>query len=360
MEGSGFETRWAAPNEPITPAVPDRSESDAVGASGDHGRRAGSPQTGPGESLAGDLLNVIRGFCMGAADTVPGVSGGTVALILGHYERLVAAISQLDLTAVGMFKDKQFAAVAKHTDARFLVALAVGIGIGVITLSGLMHWLLDHRMPHTLAVFLGLLLASLWVVQRSIDRWTLGRVVAALAGAVVAIAITILPAAAGNLALPYLFFSAAVAICAMILPGISGAFVLLLLGVYHHVTGLVKETVQGQIPAGSLVQMVVFGAGCVIGLLTFSRVLKWLLDHHHELTMAWLLGLMVGSMGKLWPLQQPTAETAGLELKFRQMEYVAPWDWQGNLLVLVALVLISAMAVWGLERVAHGQALARR
>lgn len=302
-------------------------------------------------SLTNDVLNVVRGFCMGAADTVPGVSGGTVALILGHYHRLVAAISHVDGTLAGFVAGRQFKRAFEHLDGRFLIALGLGIGTGVVTLSGLMHWLLDHRLPQTLAVFLGLMIASVWVVYGYINRWTLGTVITLVAGMAAAVLVTIMPMANGNTSLPYLFFSAAIAICAMILPGISGAFVLLLLGVYHSVTGLIKDAAKGNITTESITQIAVFGSGCVLGLLAFSRLLKWLLEHHHNLTMAGLMGLMIGSIGKLWPLQVPTAETADQELKFRVMQYVSPANWDGNLWTLVTLVVVSVVAVLVVERI---------
>ncbi len=309
--------------------------------------------TTPADSIRGDVINVVRGFCMGAADTVPGVSGGTVALILGHYTRLITAISHVNSHFFSLLKSKQFIAAARYLDLRFLVALGTGVATGIITLSGLMHWLLENRMPETLAVFLGLLIASIWIVKSYVDRWTIGRVMSLIVGAAVAVVITMLPMGTGNMSLPYLFVSAAVAICAMILPGISGAFVLLLLGVYHGVTGLIKDAAKGNVTIESLTQIVVFASGCLIGLLAFSRLLRYLLDQHCGLTMAWLMGLMIGSVGKLWPLQRPTAETASEELKYRIMEYVAPGQWDGSLLKLVVLAIVAGVAVIAIERVAE-------
>ena len=309
-----------------------------------------SPSPESNDSITGDIINGVRGFCMGAADTVPGVSGGTVALILGHYHRLVSAISQVDSTFASLVVQRKFADAFQHIDGRFLLALGAGIGTGVVTLSGLMHWLLDHRMPETLAVFLGLMIASVWVVSRYVTRWTLGSGVALVIGMIVAVTITLLPMSSGNASLPYLFFSAAIAICAMILPGISGAFVLLLLGVYHAVTGLIKDAARGNITLDSVIQISVFGSGCLLGLLGFSRLLKWLLEHHRNVTMSALMGLMIGSLGKLWPLQMPTAETAGAELKSRVMEYVSPANWTGNLAPLVGLTVVSLVLVLVMER----------
>lgn len=304
---------------------------------------------------AADVLNVARGFCMGAADTVPGVSGGTVALVLGHYQRLVTAISHVDRQLLTLIRSRRFAEASRYVDLRFMTALGIGIAMGVATLSGLMHWLLEYRTSQTLAVFFGLMIASVWIVKGYIDRWSLSRVVALIVGAAAAVVITILPTGTGEMSLPYLFFSASLAICAMILPGISGAFVLLLLGVYHGVTGLIKDAVRGNITVETMTQMVVFGSGCVVGLLAFSKVLRWLLEHHRDVTMAGLMGLMIGSVGKLWPLQQPTAETASAELKFRVMEFVSPTNWDGNLWSLAGLAIGAAVAVLVVEKVAEGQ-----
>lgn len=291
---------------------------------------------------------------MGAADTVPGVSGGTVALILGHYQRLVTAISRFDRELVLKIGQREFEAAAKHIDLRFLGALGVGIAAGIVSLAGIMHWLLDHRMPETFAVFLGLLMASVWIVHRSIDRWRTAEWITMLTGAVVAVLVSNLPSAVGSSHLGYLFLAGSVAICAMILPGISGAFVLLLFGVYHQITGIIKDAAKGNVNAGTAAEMVVFAAGCLFGLLAFSRLLRWLLEHRHNSTMAGLLGLMIGSVAKLWPLQMPTPETAELEFKFREMTYVAPDQWPGSLTLLITLVLAAATIVLVVERIARG------
>ena len=293
---------------------------------------------------------------MGAADTVPGVSGGTVALILGHYQRLVTAISHIDFDLLSLARQRRFRDAAEHVDLRFLVALGAGIATGIVSLAGLMHWLLDHRMPETLAVFLGLVLASVWIVRRYVDHWGQSRIVAALFGGIVAAVICILPMSQGNTSLPFLFVSASIAICAMILPGISGAFVLLLLGVYHPVTGLIKEAAKGHITIDSATQIIVFASGCAFGLLAFSRVLRWMLEHHGGVTMAGLVGLMIGSIGRLWPMQAPTAATADLEMKFREMEYFSPASWTGtSVVMLVGLAIASGIAVMVIERVAESK-----
>ena len=327
----------------------------------DHEYSAGEPSVGNDsvgndsvgkDSLLQDVTNIARGFVMGAADTVPGVSGGTVALILGHYQRLVSAISRVDQHFVGCLLSRRFADAFQAVDGRFLLALLCGIGAGIVTLAGLMNWLLATHMPETFAVFLGLVLASVWIVRRYIDRWTPQAFATCLGGVFIALAIGRLTPTDGGDSLLYLFLSASIAICAMILPGISGAFILLLLGVYHPVTGMIKGLAKGDWNGLVLLKLTVFAAGCLFGLLAFSRVLRWLLEHRQSVTMAGLIGLMLGSVEKLWPLQVPTPETSGLKLKEQVMVTVSPADWPGSLLVLAALAVGAAVSVLLLERIA--------
>lgn len=305
---------------------------------------ASAPTVKPG-TIGGDAINLFRGFCMGAADTVPGVSGGTVALILGHYDRLIAAISNVDSASVKLIASRKYQALSEKLDLRFLVALGVGIVAGIGSLAGLMHWLLLHRMNATMAVFFGLVLASVWVVRRNVASWTLGRFIALGVGIAIALAISQIPASNGDIHLLYLFLSASIAICAMILPGISGAFVLLLLGVYEPVIGMVKQFFKLDLSPMLILRLTVFTLGCAFGLLAFSRLLNYLLGHHRDVTMATLIGLMIGSIGRLWPLQSVTPETAGLELKFQETMFITPTQYDGSVIVLIALALIAAAVV---------------
>jgi putative membrane protein len=326
------------------------------------------PHTGPQEiddvpdasngadSISGDVINLIRGFCMGAADTVPGVSGGTVALVLGHYQRLLIAISQFDTAALRLLRSGRWTELWRHCDLRFLIALAVGLAIGAGSLATTMHWLLEHRMPQTFAVFFGLVLASGWIVAKGIKRWSPAALAGTAVAAVFAFWLAGLPTGESAAQGLFLFLAASVAICAMILPGISGAFVLLLLGMYHPVITMVKQLVHGDVSVQLLVNLGLFGAGCLVGLAAFSRLLRWLLQTHPDVTMAVLVGLMVGSLRRIWPLQRVTHETAGLPFKDRQFALVSPGSWDGGLLSLAALAIVAAVAVLVIERVA-GKAL---
>jgi len=290
---------------------------------------------------------------MGAADTVPGVSGGTVALILGHYDRLIAAIRHLDAAAIRLLLRGRWEQLLRHTDLRFLATLALGIGSGIVALAGLMHWLLHHHRNGTLAVFFGLVLASVWIVRRNVNRWNVSNWVSLAAGGLVAVAISFLPASHGDVGLPMLFVSAAIAICAMILPGISGAFLLLLMGVYEPVIGMIKSLPGGLLSLDTVTRLAVFAAGCLFGLLAFSRLLHYLLRHHRERTMACLIGLMLGSVARLWPLQLPTPATAGLELKHQQFQFVWPGQFPGSVFGLAALAIAGALTVLVVEVLAN-------
>ncbi|MEM6331343.1 MAG: DUF368 domain-containing protein, partial [Planctomycetota bacterium] len=238
----------------------------------------------------GDLTTALRGFLMGAADIVPGVSGGTVALVLGIYERLLAAISHIDAQLLGRLRRGDFAGAAAHADLRFLVVLAGGIGVAVVTLAKLMHYLLEHHLGWTYAAFFGLILASAVLVGRMCRPESLAGVAGCLAiGWVAAGAAFWLVSQDRLTAQPgpaYTFFSGAIAICAMILPGVSGAYLLLLLGKYEEVTGILKRLPKLQVGAADVATVGVFVVGCAIGLLLFSKLLNRLLERHHAMTMA--------------------------------------------------------------------------
>jgi len=294
-------------------------------------------------SLRGDLAQVGRGVLMGGANIIPGVSGGTVALILGIYERLVAAISHIDLKLLGHVHRKEWAKAAEHVDLRFLIGLAAGIAAGTVALSTVMDYLLEHQLVLTLAVFFGLSVASSVVVARSIERWDALNVVFALAGAAFAYWLVAQPFMKGFEGYWYLFLCGVIAICTMILPGISGAFILLILGKYHVVNGTISDVGHGQISLKTVLVIVVFGAGCAIGLLAFSKFLRWLLARYHGPTLAVLCGFMIGSLRRIWPFKDIPPGVKP-DIKHSQYANVLPSEWSSQ--VLFALLLaIAAFAL---------------
>jgi putative membrane protein len=296
------------------------------------------------------LLNVGRGFMMGGADIIPGVSGGTVALILGIYERLVNAISRFDLTFLGHVRKGEVAAAARHIDLGFLGTLFLGIGIGVIGLGGLMHYLLAHQLQYTFGAFFGLILASCWHVARIIDRWNVKLVGCMVAGAVGAFFLVALPVFKSP---PdsawYILACGCVSICAMILPGISGAFILLILGAYSELTGAIEEIKHGRIGGDVPLTLGAFALGATIGILSFTKFLKWLLARFESATMAVLCGFMIGSLRKIWPFK---FDLNPEKTKFKLKEFRNEWpDWSaGEAWATIGLAVVAFGFVLLLER----------
>lgn len=264
----------------------------------------GAETTRPPATARDDAWHVVCGVAMGAADAVPGVSGGTVALILNVYQRLVSAITRVNGRLLQLVLRRDVRGVANHMDLRFVIPLGFGIASGLVTLGSIMHTLLEDYELRTYAVFSGLILASALIVARRIRKWSIPLIVSVLAGGGFAWWLSGLAALQNP---PtgkwYIFLSGVIGICAMILPGISGAFILTFLGVYKYVTGLLKDLVHMDFTVDKLLTVFVFCLGCLTGLLSFSRVLKWLLARYHDVTMAVLCGFMLGSLRKLWPFR---------------------------------------------------------
>lgn len=300
-----------------------------------------------------DFLQVTRGFLMGSADIIPGVSGGTIALIVGIYTRLVTAISHFDAPLVGLLVRRKWREAAQHIDLRFLVALAVGILSGIVCLASLMLYLLIEQRSYTLAVFFGLILASSLIVARmvrprtSAQLW--GSCGLALAAALFAYWLVGLQQFGLHDNLAYFFLCGAVAICAMILPGISGAYILWLLGAYETVAGIIHNLAHLEISARELITLVVFATGCGVGLIVFSKLLRWLLASAHMATMAVLGGFMIGSLRLMWPFQ--TDLTPQVEkLKLKQFEPYMPQQWNVEVTKCLALAVVAMVVILMLER----------
>jgi putative membrane protein len=307
----------------------------------------------PGSARAGwleDAKQLGRGFLMGGADIIPGVSGGTVALVLGIYARLVTALSRFDLVFLGHVRRFELVRAARHVDVRFLAALGFGIAVGIVSLANVMHLLLaDERWrPLTLAAFFGLILASGVLVGRTVERWSIACAALALAGTGFALWITGLPSATVEPTLGYTFICGMIAICAMILPGISGAYILLLMGMYLHVTGAIKGLPRGDLSIGNLLTIAVFCGGCAVGLLGFSKLLRWLLARHPSATMATLGGFMIGSLRKIWPFKRDLTPDLH-ELKLKRFVNVIPDTLDSHVAAAIAVAIVGALLVFTLD-----------
>ncbi|UJF17397.1 DUF368 domain-containing protein [Vibrio sp. SS-MA-C1-2] len=242
------------------------------------------------------LKTFFKGMAMGAADVIPGVSGGTIAFITGIYDTLLESIRRVNPSIFGLWKKQGLNAVLTHINAKFLIAVFGGIITSIFTLARLITWLLETHPIPLWSFFFGLIIISVIFMLRQVEKWQAFKAVVLIIGAIFAWTITIISPITLEPTNINILFGGALAICAMILPGISGSFILLLLGLYGPVIGAVK--------AFDGTTLLLFLSGCIIGLLSFSHLLSWLLKHARDYALCFLTGLMVGTLGKMWPWKE--------------------------------------------------------
>ncbi len=285
---------------------------------------------------------VVRGFCLGAADIVPGVSGGTVALVFGIYEQLLDNIRRgaRALGSLVRLDGSGFVAHLRSVEWSFLLPLLTGIGLALLALSAVIERLLHERPEEMAGLFLGLVLGSVVVAWRLLHATTVADVTAM--AAVAAVTFVLLGLQSGPVpepSLPMYFGAGAIAICAMILPGISGSFLLLMMGMYAAVLGAVHDR--------NLVVIAVFGLGATLGLALFSSALGYLLDHHHDPVLGALIGLMVGSIRVLWPWPNGVgiiSEEAGESISGTTLDLPTSENWLWpTVLAVAAFVVVAAV-----------------
>lgn len=278
------------------------------------------------------LIISLKGIAMGAADVVPGVSGGTIAFISGIYEELISSINNVNLNTLKILRKEGFAAMWQSVNGNFLISLLIGIAVSVISLAKLIRHLLETQPVLIWAFFFGLVLASIIHVAKQITKWNPGTYILLILGAVTAYYITTLVPHTADISSLYIFFSGALAICAMILPGISGSYILLLLGMYKPVLDAIHDK--------DFKIIGLLGLGAIVGLLSFSRLLKWLFDHYENLTLATLTGFIIGSLNKIWPWKKVIdSEMINGKLKILQEKSVSPFHYEGDNELILALVL---------------------
>lgn len=263
------------------------------------------------------LKTIIKGAAMGAANVIPGVSGGTIALITGIFERLINAIKSFNGKAIQLLIKGEFQALAKHIDLYFLLALFSGIGLAIISLARLFEYFFIHYPIYIWAFFFGLVLASVYFVGKTVKKWTTSSIVSLVIGTAIAVSISILTPASQNDSFLYLILCGVVAICSMILPGLSGSFVLILMGNYQ----LVMIDAINDLSINILLPVAI-GAG--VGLIAFSHFLSWLLKKYHNQTIALLTGFIAGSLGILWPWKDEVTQQFGDKVKTIGFEYYWP------------------------------------
>ncbi|MEJ6776926.1 MAG: DUF368 domain-containing protein [Crocinitomicaceae bacterium] len=297
-------------------------------------------------------LLTLKGIAMGAADVVPGVSGGTIAFISGIYEELIDSINNINLAALKVWKAEGFKDFWNYINGTFFVFLFTGIGISIFSLAKVVSHLLGAHPVLIWSFFFGLIIASVWLISKSIEKWSLGIIGIMGVGALVAYYISSINAVAPVDASWYIVLSGAIAICAMILPGVSGAFILLLLGSYDEVFRAISEK--------NLLVIGLFGLGCLIGLLSFARVLKYLFSKFKNLTVALLAGFMVGSLSKVWPWKETKntrVNSHGEVVPFIQ-DNVLPGNFSGDSLFMYAALLACTgfLLIFVLEKFAPKEA----
>ncbi|WGK69308.1 DUF368 domain-containing protein [Candidatus Haliotispira prima] len=281
--------------------------------------------------------NSIKGVAIGAANVVPGLSGGTIALLCGVFERLIQSIKSIDLQAVRLLLRGRFREFALRIDFIFLLAIFSGLIVGNILLARLLEFLLDHYRVYTWAFFFGLVLTSVYFVAKRISRRTFPELVALLLGGAIAIGVSALPIADANSAVWYLLFCGVIAICSMMLPGLSGSYVLILLGNYR----LIMLEGVGGLRFDILAPFLI---GTVLGLLAFSRVLDCLLKKYHSLTIALLCGFIFGSLRSLWPWKEEIFQSFGEKQKVVGYQYALP-EWNSSLIPALLLLLLGAASI---------------
>ncbi|RAV30283.1 DUF368 domain-containing protein [Sinomicrobium soli] len=304
----------------------------------------------------------LKGMAMGAADVVPGVSGGTIAFISGIYEELISAINSIKLSSLKIWKTAGFKAMWNSFNGNFLLALVTGIAISIFSLARLITWLLETHPIAVWSFFFGLVVASIYIIGRQISSWSAGVITAVLAGAALSYYITIAHPVSSPDSYPYLFLSGFIAIIAMILPGISGAFILLLMGSYSIVMNTINLLREGifqgdlQVAGQAFSKMAVFGIGAVMGLKVFSGILNWMFKHHKNTTLALLTGFMIGSLNKIWPWKETLSwriNSHNEQVPLLQKS-ISPFHFEGDNQVFLAVFVAIAgfLTIYLLERIA--------
>ncbi|MFK7983382.1 MAG: DUF368 domain-containing protein [Saprospiraceae bacterium] len=295
----------------------------------------------------------LKGMAMGIAEVIPGVSGGTIAFITGIYEKLLNTIKAFHPSLIGTFKEEGIGGLWSAINGTFLVTLLGGMATGVIVgVFGVTH-LLETYPEMLWAFFFGLIISSAIFIGKQVQGWGITEIIALIVGTAMAYYITVASPAQGNEALWFVFLSGAIAISALILPGISGSFILLLMGMYSFVLPSVK-TALTTFETESLLIVGTFAAGCLVGLMTFSRVLSWTFKNYKNPTLALLTGFMLGSLNKLWPWRNVLStriNSKGKEVPFIE-ESVLPNNYDGEpfLIAVVICMIIGFLSVFLIEK----------
>jgi putative membrane protein len=299
------------------------------------------------------ILLFLKGIGMGGADVVPGVSGGTIAFITGIYEELLRSIKSFDTKAVQLVLRGRFSDFWKHINGGFLSVLLAGIILSILSLARIIHYFLEQHPIQLWSFFFGLIIISAITVTREITKWNYLIIGFGIVGIVTAYFITDAAPASTPEGYLYIFMSGAIAICAMILPGISGSFILLILGKYQFIISALKDL--------DIAVLVVFALGCITGLLSFARLISWFLNKYHNIAIALLAGFMIGSLNKIWPWKETitfrTDRTGDLVPLLQENilpnQYLAVTGESPQMLMALLFAAIGVLIVIIIEKIAN-------
>ena len=298
---------------------------------------------------------ILKGIAMGAANVIPGVSGGTIAFITGIYEELIDSLKSFDLRALSLALRLRVREFVAHVNLRFLVPLFLGIGVSLVTLGKALDWLFTHHPVPVWSFFFGLILASVYFVSKNIKKWRAGTVAAFIVGVALALSLAFMKPAAEDASFLYLTICGIVAICSMLLPGLSGSFVLILMGNYQLI-------MLQAVPDRNLGVIIPVGIGAMIGFILLSHIISYLLRHHHDNTLSVLTGFILGSLVIIWPWKSEILllDEQGLPLLKDGEKIVQGYDWlipsfnHASNWLAVGMMLVGIVAVALLEQGAAG------
>jgi len=297
-----------------------------------------------------DVSIFLKGVAMGAANVIPGVSGGTIALITGIYERLINAIKACDITAIKLLLAKDFAKLWQHVDGRFLCAIGAGVIVSIVSLAKLFEYLLVSYERLTMAFFFGLILLSLYYVAKRISNWSTSVIASLIIGSTIAIGIALLAPASQNSSFLYVFLCGVIAISSMILPGLSGSFVLIIMGNYALVLGAISSL--------NMNILLPLALGCVVGIIVFSHAIAWIFKHFENQTLSLMTGFVLGSLVVIWPWKNAVMQTVQRADK-PPKEVVASYQWylpeliSINTWMCIILMVAGAISIYLMERFAQ-------
>lgn len=303
------------------------------------------------------LLLFVKGLGMGAADVVPGVSGGTIAFITGIYQELIQSIKQVDIVSIKLLLSLQFKEFWSRVNGGFLLTVLLGIAVSIFSFSRVMFYFLETHPIKVWSFFFGLIIISAITILRQVKKWNF-RVVTSLAlGIVIAYYITVATPATTPESSWFIFLSGAIAICAMILPGISGAFILLILGKYEFITEALHQL--------NITVILIFLLGCVVGLLSFVRAVSWVLNKYYYTAVALLSGFMIGSLNKVWPWKKVVSyriteegeQVPMLDQNIWPNEYMEYSGTPPEILYAILFMSLGIVVVVLMEKVAHNSQL---